>query len=98
MLLFMCPTLNIAKVISEYLMWRNTTTNHISKALDYFLSNQHVLTLLSRQLADKKPALPFLSLQITQEQSPTESLCARTDSGPTDSQFVTMDGRDTAHS
>lgn len=58
LLLFMCPTFNIAKFISEYLMWRNTTKNRISKALDYFLSNQHVLTLLSRQLADLTKNLP----------------------------------------
>lgn len=48
-LLLMCLTLNIAAVILEYLMWRNTTTNHVSKVLDYFLSNQHTCSSSAQQ-------------------------------------------------
>lgn len=102
-LLLMCPALNIAEVVFKYLMCRNTTTNHVSKLLYYFLSNQHTCSNSAQQTGlltwqNACLANPLLNIQITQEQSPTESLCARRDNGSTDSQFVNVDGGDTAHS
>lgn len=65
-----CPTLNIAKVIFQYLMWRNITTNHVSKVLDYFLSNQHTCSNSAQQTGlltwqNACLAEPFLNFQIT---------------------------------